>query len=56
MTDSQHQYNRLVQEHRSLDEQIVAESRRPMPDSMKIVDLKKRKLAIKQRLESMVAA
>ncbi len=49
-----HQY-RLRQEHAWLENQIRAEQRRPHPDSLRLQALKRRKLAVKERLHAQVA-
>lgn len=46
------QYHQLVNSHRWIDEKLSAEMERPMPDSMTIQRLKRRKLAIRDDIES----
>ncbi|HEY0012051.1 MAG TPA: DUF465 domain-containing protein [Allosphingosinicella sp.] len=41
---------RLTRIHRSLDEAITSEMRRPAPSSLKLLRLKKLRLAVKDRL------
>ena len=41
---------RLTQTHRRLDEAIAQEMRRRLPDSLKLLRLKKLRLAVKDRL------
>jgi hypothetical protein len=41
---------RLTRTHRSLDEAIAREMRRRLPDSLKLLRLKKLRLAVKDRL------
>jgi hypothetical protein len=41
---------RLTRIHRNLDEAIRAEMRRRLPDSLKLLRLKRLKLAVKDRL------
>ena len=41
---------RLTQTHRSLDDAITQEMRRRLPDSLTLLRLKKRRLAVKDRL------
>ncbi len=43
---------RLTRIHRSLDEAIRAEMRRRLPDSLKLLRLKRLKLAVKDRLSA----
>jgi hypothetical protein len=45
---------RLTTIHQSLDEAIRAEMKRRMPDSMRLLRLKKVKLAVKDRLASLM--
>jgi hypothetical protein len=49
---SNHRY-RLTLMHQRLDEQIRIEMRRRLPDSIRLLRLKKLKLAIKDRLAGM---
>ncbi|MFN3727725.1 MAG: DUF465 domain-containing protein [Allosphingosinicella sp.] len=49
---SNHRY-RLTLMHQRLDEQIRLEMRRRLPDSIRLLRLKKLKLAIKDRLAGM---
>lgn len=44
------QITRLRREHERLDALLSEESRRPLPDFLRLKDLKKRKLAVKSRL------
>lgn len=41
---------RLRREHERLDALLSEEARRPLPDFLRLRDLKKRKLAVKSRL------
>ena len=41
---------RLTQTHRRLDEEITREMRRRLPDSLKLLRLKRLRLAVKDRL------
>ncbi len=43
---------RLTRIHRNLDEAIRAEMRRRLPDSLKLLRLKRLKLAVKDRLST----
>jgi hypothetical protein len=43
---------RLTHIHRNLDEAIRAEMRRRLPDSLKLLRLKRLKLAVKDRLST----
>lgn len=45
----------LQQEHHRLEESLAQEEARPMPDSLAIASLKRRKLAIKDELASLTA-
>jgi hypothetical protein len=45
---------RLTSIHRSLDEAIRAEMRRRLPDSLKLLRLKRLKLAVKDRLSAQI--
>jgi hypothetical protein len=45
---------RLTRIHRSLDEAITKELRRPAPSSLKLLRLKKLRLAVKDRLAAMM--
>jgi hypothetical protein len=45
-----HQQN-LRAQHLALEKQITAETKRRQPDSLKLTELKKQKLRIKQELE-----
>lgn len=45
---------RLMRIHRSLDESIRKEMRRKLPDSFRLLRLKKMKLAVKDRLSSVM--
>lgn len=40
----------LETKHSTLDQQIVAESHRPLPDARMLADLKKQKLRIKEEI------
>ncbi len=42
----------LEAKHASLDQRIVAESQRPMPDTVAIAELKKQKLRLKEEIAS----
>ena len=42
----------LEAKHAVLDQRIVAESQRPLPDSQTLADLKKQKLRLKEELTS----
>lgn len=53
MTDS-HDNERIARAHRTLDEEIAKEQRRPMPDATHLAQLKRRKLRLKERLEGLV--
>jgi hypothetical protein len=46
------QLTRLRAEHRDLDAQIVAEEASPLGDQLQIKRLKKRKLALKDRIKA----
>lgn len=50
---SNHAY-RLTDIHRSLDEAITRELRRPAPSSLKLLRLKKLRLAVKDRLAALM--
>lgn len=41
----------LKAKHAALDQELIDENARPYPDSMKVQELKKRKLAVKQEIE-----
>ena len=43
----------LKAKHAELDDKIDEENARPMPDSLKIQEYKKQKLAIKQEIEEL---
>ena len=43
---------RLQQEHDWLEKEVRAEQRRPSPDSLRLQALKRRKLAVKERLHA----
>lgn len=43
----------LQQEHHQLEETLAKEAARPMPDSLTIASLKRRKLAIKDELAAL---
>ena len=43
----------LQQEHHRLEESLAEETARPMPDSLTIASLKRRKLAIKDELAAL---
>jgi hypothetical protein len=45
---------RLTRIHHSLDEAISSEMRRPVPSSLKLLRLKKMKLAVKDRLSALM--
>ena len=45
---------RLTQIHRSLDDAITLEMRRPAPSSLKLLRLKKLRLAVKDRLAALL--
>ena len=45
---------RLTNVHRSLDEAISEELRRPAPSSLKLLRLKKLRLAVKDRLAALM--
>jgi hypothetical protein len=45
---------RLTQTHRGLDEAISREMRRPLPDSFRLLRLKKLRLAVKDRLATLM--
>jgi hypothetical protein len=45
-----HRIHHLEDEHTQLDQALAAEEARPMPDSLRIASLKRRKLAIKDEL------
>ncbi|MDB5667828.1 MAG: hypothetical protein JWL74_778 [Alphaproteobacteria bacterium] len=45
---------RLTRIHSSLDEAIRSETRRRLPDSLRLLRLKKMKLAVKDRLTAMM--
>lgn len=45
---------RLTRIHRDLDEAIRAEMKRRLPDSLRLLRLKKMKLAVKDRLSSLL--
>ncbi|SLN35756.1 DUF465 domain-containing protein [Oceanibacterium hippocampi] len=40
----------LNEKHRSLDERIEQEVHRPSPDNIKLTDLKRKKLKLKERI------
>lgn len=43
----------LETKHSSLDQQIIAESHRPLPDARLLADLKKQKLRVKEAIASL---
>ncbi|MBN8807553.1 MAG: YdcH family protein [Sphingomonas sp.] len=43
----------LETKHNVLDQQIVAESHRPLPDSQLLADLKKQKLRVKEAIAAL---
>ena len=45
---------RLTQTHRRLDEEITREMRRRLPDSLKLLRLKRLRLAVKDRLAGLI--
>ncbi|HYD38575.1 MAG TPA: DUF465 domain-containing protein [Allosphingosinicella sp.] len=45
---------RLTQTHRRLDDAIASEMRRRAPDSLKLLRLKKLRLAVKDRLTALM--
>jgi hypothetical protein len=45
---------RLTQTHRGLDDAISREMRRPLPDSLRLLRLKKLRLAVKDRLAALM--
>lgn len=47
---------RLTHIHRRLDEAIASETSRRLPDSLKLLRLKKLRLAVKDRLAAMMRA
>lgn len=51
--DLREQLSKLVAEHRELDQQIVALEAAPHADQLQVKRLKKRKLAIKDRIISL---
>jgi len=51
--DLREQLSKLVAEHRELDQQIVALEAAPLSDQLQIKRLKKRKLALKDRIISL---
>ncbi len=46
---------RLTRIHSSLDEAIRSETRRRLPDSLRLLRLKKMKLAVKDRLAALMS-
>lgn len=50
------QVYRLQREHARLEALVREEARRPLPDALAVRDLKKRKLAVKSRLEALRAS
>jgi len=46
------QQYRLQREHAWLENQVRAEQRRPHPDSLRLQALKRRRLAVKERLQA----
>ena len=48
-----HRIHHLQDEHTQLEEALAQEEARPMPDSLKIASLKRRKLAIKDELAAL---
>lgn len=40
----------LTAKHSNLDQRIAAESQRPLPDQLRIAELKKQKLRVKEEL------
>lgn len=49
------QIHRLQREHARLEALVRDETRRPLPDALAVRELKKRKLAVKLRLEALRA-
>ncbi len=47
-----HRYQSLIEDHRGLESEIMDELKRPMPDSMQIQRLKRRKLRVKDELSA----
>ena len=45
-----HRYQALLEDHRGLESEIIDELKRPMPDSIQVQRLKRRKLRIKDEL------
>ncbi len=41
---------KLVAKHSNLDEKIKTELKNPMPDAIRLIDLKKRKLYLKEKI------
>lgn len=48
-----HRIHNLQEEHTQLEEALAEEEARPMPDSLRIASLKRRKLAIKDELAAL---
>ncbi len=46
----------LKTKHANLDDQIFSENQRPIPDSLKVSELKKRKLRIKDEIARLGAS
>tara|TARA_B100001540_G_C15323979_1_gene424976 strand:+ start:172 stop:339 length:168 start_codon:yes stop_codon:yes gene_type:complete len=46
----------LASKHRQLDQKIAEEQKRPMADTLRIKDLKRRKLKIKEELQFLEAS
>jgi hypothetical protein len=47
------QIDRLIERKRALETMIASESERPNPDSLKISDLKKQKLRLKEQIDQL---
>ena len=45
-------YHQLIESHRRIEKRLSAEMKRPMPDSLLLQRLKRRKLTIRDELES----
>jgi hypothetical protein len=43
-------FSALQAKHATLDQQIAAETQRPLPDQMLLAELKRRKLRVKEEL------
>ena len=48
-----HRIHNLQEEHTQLEDALAEEEARPMPDSLRIASLKRRKLAIKDELAAL---